>query len=182
MEEAVRKWETLDSGLEGSLPGFPPLRPGKSIVMARFPPQSALASLAAVAAAAVMLEACAITPRTGRPADNWKTTQEFQKTVDCVLAQLNRDMAKGKPPNFTNSVKVVTPGKVEEIIPQEIPSGTGELYVVRFSAEDDGSTNVVLYSTLSGLDKRVEKAMTPCLQGAVKSTVKGMKSKPNKGQ
>jgi hypothetical protein len=66
-------------------------------------------------------------------------------------------MAKGPPPNFTHSVSIVTPGKVEEIIPQQIPPGSGELYVVRFTADDSG-TEVALFSTLGGLDKRVEHA------------------------
>jgi hypothetical protein len=81
-----------------------------------------------------------------------------------MLAQLNASMAKGPPPNFTHVVSIVTPGQVEEIIPKQIPSGRGELYVVRFTAEDDGTTNVVLFSTLDGLDRRVEQAMAPCLE------------------
>jgi hypothetical protein len=36
--------------------------------------------------------------------------------------------------------------------------------VVRFTAEDDGTTNIVLFNTLDGLDKRVEQAMEPCLE------------------
>jgi hypothetical protein len=99
-----------------------------------------------------------------RPAKIWKTHKGLEAAVDCVLAQLNAGMAKGPPPNFTHVVSVVTPGQVEEIIPKQIPSGRGELYVVRFTAEDDGTTNMVLFSTLDGLDKRVEHAMDPCLE------------------
>jgi hypothetical protein len=69
------------------------------------------------------------------------------------------------------------PGQVEEIIPQQIPSGRGELYVVRFTAEDDGTTNIQLFSTLNGLDKRVEEAMSPCLQGSGQSKVKANQPK-----
>jgi hypothetical protein len=110
------------------------------------------------------LAACTITPRTGAPARIWNTHKGLQAAVDCTLAQLNVSMAKGPPPNFTHVVSIVTPGQVEEIIPKQIPRGTGELYVVRFTAEDDGTTNVVLLSTLNGLDKRVEQAMEPCLE------------------
>jgi hypothetical protein len=108
------------------------------------------------------MTACAITPRTGRPAEIWRAKAGIQKVVDCVLAQLNTSMSKGRPPTFTHSVRVITPGRVEEIIPQQIPSGSGELYVVRFVANDDGTTEVTLFSTLEGLDKRVEHAMAPC--------------------
>lgn len=74
-------------------------------------------------------------------------------------------MAKGPPPNFTHSLNIVTPGKVEEIIPQQIPSGSGELYVVRLTAEDSG-TEVTIFSTLDGLDRRVKNALSPCKQNA----------------
>jgi hypothetical protein len=120
--------------------------------------------LASSAVLAASLAACTITPRTGAPASISKTHKGLQAAVDCVLAQLNASMAKGPPPNFTHVVSIVTPGQVEEIIPKQFPSGSGELYVVRFTAEDDGTTNIVLFSTLNGLDKRVEQAMAPCLE------------------
>ncbi len=127
-------------------------------------PLAQATGLVASAALAVTLAACTITPGTGAPAKIWKTHKGLEAAVDCVLAQLNAGMAKGPPPNFTHVVSVVTPGQVEEIIPKQIPSGSGELYVVRFTAEDDGTANMVLFSTLDGLDKRVEHAMDPCLE------------------
>jgi hypothetical protein len=122
--------------------------------------------LFASTALVVTLAACTITPRTGRPAEVAKTHKGLEAAVDCVLAQLNANMSKGRPPNFTHVVSIVTPGQVEEIIPQQIPSGRRELYVVRFTAQGDGTTNVVLFSTLDGLDKRVEHAMAPCLESS----------------
>jgi hypothetical protein len=70
------------------------------------------------------------------------------------------------PKLFTHSVNIVTPGKVEEIIPQQIPSGSGELYVVRLTAADSG-TEVTIFSTLKGLDRRVKNALSPCKQNAM---------------
>lgn len=114
---------------------------------------------------AMTMTACAITPRTGRPAEVYNTKDGLQQAVDCALTQLNTTMAKGPPPNFTHSLRIVTPGKIEEIIPQQIPPGSGELYVVRFTAEDSG-TEVTIFSTLDGLDRRVKKALSPCKQNA----------------
>ena len=85
--------------------------------------------------------------------------------MNCVLAQLNDSMARGRPPNFTHSVRIVTPGKVEEIVPQQIPAGSGELYVIRLVANDDGNIEVTVFSTLDGLDKRVQNAIDPCKKG-----------------
>jgi hypothetical protein len=132
---------------------------------------------ASCAVLAFTLAGCTITPRTAPPAKVAKVHKGLEAALDCVLAQLNTKMAKGPPPNFTHVVSVVTPGQVEEIIPQQIPSGRGELYVVRFTAEDDGTTNIQLFSTLNGLDKRVEEAMSPCLQGSGQSKVKANQPK-----
>jgi hypothetical protein len=121
--------------------------------------------ISAIVLAPLLVVACAITPRTGRPADIWLSKGGLQQTVNCVLAQLNDSMAKGRPPNFTNSVRIVTPGKVEEIVPQQIAGGSGELYVVRFVANDDGNVEVTVFSTLDGLDKRVQNAIDPCKKG-----------------
>jgi hypothetical protein len=118
---------------------------------------------ASSAGLAIALAACTITPRTGKPAELAKTHKGLDAAVDCVLARLNASMSQGKPPNFTHTVSVVTPGQVVEIIPHEIPSGGGELYVVRFMAAADGTTNVTLFSTLEGVDRRVENAMAPCI-------------------
>jgi hypothetical protein len=102
--------------------------------------------------------------RGARPTSGYQRV-DSSKTVNCVLAQLNDSMAKGRPPNFTHSVRIVTPGKVEEIVPQQIPTGSGELYVVRFVANDDGNIEVTVFRTLDGLDKRVQNAIDPCKKG-----------------
>jgi hypothetical protein len=133
--------------------------------MARLPAQAAVARMAVVVAAAMTMVACAITPRTAPPSLTWKTRDGLQQVLDCVLAQLNTKMSKEPEPRFTHSVSIVTPGKVEEIIPQQIPPSRGELYVVRFTADDSG-TQVQLFSTLEGLDKRVEQALAPCKEKA----------------
>jgi hypothetical protein len=90
----------------------------------------------------------------------------LKETSDCALKQLNDTMSKGRPPTFstfTHSVSIIEAGKVQEIIPQQIPSGVGELYVVRLTAEQ-GGTEVKLFSTLNDrLDKRVKSALSPCL-------------------
>ncbi|MFZ2019661.1 MAG: hypothetical protein WAU90_13435 [Methyloceanibacter sp.] len=131
-------------------------------MMARLLIPAAVGRISAIVLAPLMVVACAITPRTGRPADIWLSKGGLQQTVNCVLGQLDDSMAKGRPPNFTNSVRIVTPGKVEEIVPQQIAGGSGELYVVRFVANDDGNIEVTVFSTLDGLDKRVQKAIDPC--------------------
>ncbi len=92
----------------------------------------------------------------------YTTTDGLDQAVSCALNALNAAMGKGPAPNFTHSVSVVTPGKVEEIIPQQIPPAPGELYVVRFTAGDSGDTQILLFSTLGGLDTRVERALEPC--------------------
>ena len=125
----------------------------------------ALAGVFAAVLMAMLVTACAITPRTAPPAEVYKTPDAFQQAVDCALSQLNTSMGKGPPPNFTHSVSIVTPGKVEEIIPQQIPPGRGELYVVRLTAEESG-TEVTIFSTLEGLDRRVKNALSPCKQNA----------------
>ncbi len=111
---------------------------------------------------ALVVAGCTITPRTAPPAAVYTTKDGIEQAVTCALTALNTAMGKGPAPNFTHSVSVVTAGKVEEIIPQQIPPASGELYVVRFTAEDSGGTQVMLFSTLGGLDKRVEKALKPC--------------------
>ena len=78
--------------------------------------------------------------------------------------QLNKTMSKGHPPTFsafTHSVRIIEAGKVQEIIPQQIASADGELYVVRLTGEQ-GGTEVKLFSTLD-LDKRVKSALSPCI-------------------
>jgi len=122
-----------------------------------------------VVASAALLAGCTITPRTAPPAKVYKSKDGLEQAVNCALNALNAKMGKGPPPNFTHSVSVVTPGKVEEIIPQQIPPASGELYVVRFVAADDCGTDVTLFSTLGGLDKRVEQALGPCEGGGGKS-------------
>jgi hypothetical protein len=126
---------------------------------------AAVERILAVVLAAITMTASAITPRTAPPAEIYKSKVGLQQAVDCALTRLNAVMAKGPAPNFTHSVSIVTPGKVEEIIPQQIPPGRGELYVVRFTAEDSG-TKVALFSTLDGLDRRVETALSPCKEEA----------------
>ena len=133
--------------------------------MARLLIRVTVRSILATVLAPLLVVACAITPRTGRPADTWLSKGGLQQTVNCVLAQLNDSMAKGRPPNFTHSVRIVTPGKVEEIVPQQIPAGSAELYVIRFVANDDGNIEVTVFSTLDGLDKRVQNAIDPCKKG-----------------
>jgi hypothetical protein len=113
--------------------------------------------------AGIMMVACTTTPR-GAPPAVWHVKKGLQKTSDCALMQLNNTMSKGHPPTFstfTHSVRIIEAGKVQEIIPQQIPSGDGELYVVRLTGEQ-GGTEVKLFSTL-GLDKQVKSALSPCI-------------------
>jgi hypothetical protein len=129
--------------------------------------------LAALVAA--LVAGCTITPRSAPPAAVYTTKDGIEQAVACALNALNTAMSKGPAPNFTHTVSVVTPGKVEEIIPQQIPPAPGELYVVRFTAEDSGDTQVLLFSTFGGVDKRVEKALEPCgkpRRAGKKSTIK----------
>jgi hypothetical protein len=155
----MRKWETPNRFAGPSGP-HAPWRLRTSNSMERVLPQAPAGVFAAVLMA-MLVTACAITPRTAPPAEVYKTPDAFQQAVDCALTHLNATMAKGPPPNFTHSVNIVTPGKVEEIIPQQIPSGSGELYVVRLTAADSG-TEVTIFSTLKGLDRRVKNALSPC--------------------
>lgn len=111
--------------------------------------------------AAMLMTGCAITPRTAPPTEVYKSKAGLDQAVNCALGRLNSTMGKGAAPNFTHSVTVITPGKVEEIIPQQIPPGRGELYVVRLTALDSG-TEVTVFSTLDGLDRRVKNALDPC--------------------
>ncbi len=160
----MRKWENPNR-LAGPVGPHSPWRLRTSNSMERVLAQAPVGRLLVAVLTAMLMTACAITPRTGPPAEVYNTKDGLQQAVDCALTQLNTSMAKGPPPNFTNSVSIVTPGKVEEIIPQQIPPGSGELYVVRFTAEDSG-TDVAIFSTLDGLDRRVKKALSPCKENA----------------
>lgn len=156
----------IESGAQAPSPWRPPTSNSMERAGAQAPRETILAAVLAAVAAA-----CTITPRTAPPAKVYSTKAGIEQAVTCALNALNMAMGKGRAPNFTHSVSVVTPGKVEEIIPQQIPPANGELYVVRFTAEDSGGTQVMLFSTLNGIDKRVEKALEPCEKPAPGETL-----------
>jgi hypothetical protein len=137
-----------------------PWRQQTSNSMEKLVAQAPRATLLAVVVA-MLMTGCAITPRTAPPTEVYKSKAGLDQAVDCALTRLNTTMGKGPAPNFTHSVTVITPGKVEEIIPQQIPPSRGELYVVRLTALDSG-TEVTVFSTLEGLDRRVKNALDPC--------------------
>lgn len=86
---------------------------------------------------------CSRTPRTGPPFKIGLATADLQKTSDCVLTGLKKSVPD---PAITTSVKMIDAGKVEEITGTS--ADDGEIYVIRLTAENDG-TKAEAFSVIS---------------------------------
>jgi hypothetical protein len=86
---------------------------------------------------------CSRTPRTGPPFKIGLANADLQKTSDCMLAGLKKSVSD---PTIATSVKIVDPGKVQEITGTS--ADAGELYVIRLTAEPDG-TKAEAFSVIS---------------------------------
>jgi hypothetical protein len=86
---------------------------------------------------------CSRTPRTGPPFKIGLANADLQKTSDCVLTGLKKSVPD---PTITTSVKMIDPGKVEEITGTS--ADEGEIYVIRLTAENDG-TKAEAFSVIS---------------------------------
>ena len=107
----------------------------------------------------LMVIGCSQTIRTSPPYQIGFTNADLQKTSDCVLAGIKRDV---RDPTITTSVKEEETGKVEEITGTS--ADAGELYVVRLTAEDDG-TKAQAFSVISWSkfkDNDLRKALSDC--------------------
>src|SRR6476661_8330669 len=91
----------------------------------------------------VMVIGCSQTPRSSPPYQIGLANSDLQKTSECVLAGIKQNISDS---TITTSVKEVETGRVEEITGTS--SDAVELYVVRLTAENDG-TKAQAFSVIS---------------------------------
>jgi len=82
----------------------------------------------------VIVIGCSWTPRSSPPYQVGLTNSDLQKTSECVLAGIKQNVSD---PAITTSVKEEETGKVEVITGTSADGG--ELYIVRLTAENDGT-------------------------------------------
>jgi len=121
--------------------------------------QSLAFALFAPLSVGVMVIGCSRTVRSAPPYQIGLTTSDLQKTSDCVLAGIKQ---KVLDPTITTSVKGEETGKVEDITGTS--ADAGELYVVRLTAENDGTKaeafSVISWSKFKNTD--LLKALSGC--------------------
>jgi hypothetical protein len=107
----------------------------------------------------VMIIGCSWTPRSSPPYQIGLTNSGLQKTSGCVLAGIKQNVSD---PAITTSVKEEETGKVEVITGTSADGG--ELYIVRLTAENDGTKaqafSVIGWSKYKEADLR--KALSGC--------------------
>ena len=107
----------------------------------------------------VMVIGCSPTVRSAPPYQIGLTNSDLQKTSDCVLAAIKQ---KVSDPTITTSMKEKETGKVAEITGTSAEAG--ELYVVRLTAESDGTKaeafSVISWSKFKNTD--ILKALSGC--------------------
>ena len=108
----------------------------------------------------VMVIGCSQTPRSAPPYRIGLTNSDLQKTAECVLAGIKQNVSD---PTITTSVKEEESGKVEEITGTSSVDAV-ELYVVRLTAENDGTKaeafSVISWSKFKETD--LQKALSGC--------------------
>ena len=111
-----------------------------------------------------MIIGCSQTPRSAPAYQMGLTNSDLQKTAECVLAGIKQ---KVSDPTITTSVKEEETGKVEEITGTS-SADVGELYVIRLTAENDGTKaeafSVISWSKFKETDlRRLCLAVSPTL-------------------
>ena len=108
----------------------------------------------------LMATGCSLTPRSAPPYQIGFANSDLRKTSDCILAGIKENMSD---PTITTSVNEKKAGKVEEIT--GISAGAGELYVIRLTAETDG-TKAEAFSVLSWAkfkESDLQKPLSNCV-------------------
>jgi hypothetical protein len=117
-----------------------------------------------------MVIGCSQTIRTSPPYQIGLANADLQKTSDCVLAGIK---GKLRDPTITTSVKEEETGRVEEITGTSVDAV--ELYVVRLTAENDG-TKAQVFSVISWSkfkDNDLRKALSGCFTQLDKGYYRG---------
>jgi hypothetical protein len=122
----------------------------------------------------ITLAACTVTPRTAPPIAIGHADGSLEQASNCMFTALNKTMA-GHSPAIANSVKVIQSGKVEEIT--GTAAGLGELYVVSFTAENDGVKaevrSVLKWSSNSDPSQKYDPSQLGALLSSCMSLKKG---------
>jgi len=113
---------------------------------------------------------CSVTPRSAPPYQIGLANSGLQKTSDCILAGIKKSV---NDPTITTSVKETETGKVEEITGTS--ADAGELYVIRLTAESDGTKaeafSVISWSKFKESD--LKKPLSACVVHLETFTKKG---------
>jgi hypothetical protein len=103
---------------------------------------------------------CSFTPRSSPPFRIGLAKSDLHNTSDCILAGIKQNVSD---PTITTSVKEKEAGRLEEITGTS--TDAGELYVIRLTAESDG-TKAEAFSVISW-SKFKEGELGKALSGCV---------------
>jgi hypothetical protein len=116
------------------------------------------------AALLTLLGACAHQPQLiDRPDRVWASSKGLEAAASCVIGVLDERgrMESNISPNLTHARRVIEPGKVYEIRPEQESVVSSETYIVRLEKIDDRITRMSLYAR-SPWKKQMIRALSPC--------------------
>jgi hypothetical protein len=116
------------------------------------------------AALLTVLGACAHQPQLlDRPDRVWASSKSMDAAASCVIRVLDeRGRSESSlSPSFTHARRVIEPGKVYEIRPEQESAVSSETYLVRLEKIDDRITRMSLYAS-SPWKKQMIRAVSPC--------------------
>lgn len=102
----------------------------------------------------------------GPPERVWASSRGLDDAASCILRALDEHGRSGSAiaPGITHERRVITPGKVYEIRPEQQLAVTNERYFVRLEKIDDRITRISLFLQ-SPWKKELTRAVAPCGKG-----------------
>ena len=99
----------------------------------------------------------------GPPERVWASSRGLDAAASCILRALDEHGRSGSAlaPGITHERRVITPGKVYEIRPEQQLAVTNERYFVRLEKIDDRITRISLFLQ-SPWKKELTRAVAPC--------------------
>jgi hypothetical protein len=112
----------------------------------------------------LLLAACAHEPQLlGEPDRVWASPRGLEATASCVIRNLDERGRRNSniAPSLTHAKRVIEPGKVYEIRPEQKNAVGPESYYVRLEKVDDHITRIALYAK-SPWTKSMISELAPC--------------------
>jgi hypothetical protein len=112
------------------------------------------------AALPVLLANCTHQPQLGGPDRVWASPRGLDTTAACVIRVLD-DRVSNLRPRVTHVKRVIEPGNVYEIRPEQAAAVTTEAYFVRLEKAGDQITRLSLF-VKSPWGKEMINTLSPC--------------------